>query len=116
METVASTNMSDYCKMSRLIDDPAKVGPGSYEISFANKTSPRGTVGWGVQERGQRLAPKSSTTTAKVGPGSYNPEKTVDKKPKSMTVARAGLSKTTTGRMHNGGGNGTIKDSFFEEE
>jgi len=51
----------------------------------------------------------------KVGPGSYDPQKTVDKKPKSMTVARAGLSKTTTGRLH-GTSNGTIKDSFFEEE
>jgi hypothetical protein len=57
----------------------------------------------------------TSNTSPKVGPGAYNPTKHVDKKPKSMTIARGGLSKTSTGRLH-AGSNGTIKDSFFEEE
>jgi hypothetical protein len=47
IESTTATNMSDYCKMSRLIDDPAKVGPGTYEVSFGNRTSPRGCIGWG---------------------------------------------------------------------
>ena len=99
VESTVTSNMTDYCKMSRLIDDPAKVGPGSYETSFANRTSPRGAVGWGQQVTKERLKHAMSATSPKVGPGAYNPLKGVDKKPKSMTVGRAGLSKTSGGRL-----------------
>ena len=41
----------DICKMSRLVDDPSKVGPGSYVISEEQVVkSPRGTVNWQVSQ------------------------------------------------------------------
>ena len=37
----------DICKMSRLVDDPSKVGPGAYDIiEEVVQKSPRGAINW----------------------------------------------------------------------
>ena len=61
--------------MSRLVDDPSKVGPGTYEIiPEATQKSPRGAINWNfsMSKRGG-IKPSQSTATT-VGPGSYNNE------------------------------------------
>ena len=65
----------DICKMSRLVDDPSKVGPGTYQIQEEQVIkSPKGAISW-QNTLSQRGGIKPSTRTQEtVGPGSYNGE------------------------------------------
>ena len=60
--------------MSRLVNDPDKVGPGSYEIvEELTQKSPRGAVNWSCSMT-ERMSSTPVTTAVSVGPGSYNIE------------------------------------------
>jgi len=65
----------EICKMSRLVDDPGKIGPGSYQISDDQyKKHPMSTISW-QHSNSQRNGIKASKNTQEtVGPGSYNGE------------------------------------------
>lgn len=63
----------DICKMSRLVDDPSKVGPGTYQIQEDQIVkSPKGAISWQntLSQRGG-IKPSNQTQDT-VGPGSYN--------------------------------------------
>ena len=62
----------DICKMSRLVDDPSKVGPGTYLVNEEPvKKSPKSTINW-QNSKSQRSGVWASTfTQASVGPGAY---------------------------------------------
>eukprot|EP00354_Favella_ehrenbergii_P001691 CAMPEP_0170463468 /NCGR_PEP_ID=MMETSP0123-20130129/8567_1 /TAXON_ID=182087 /ORGANISM="Favella ehrenbergii, Strain Fehren 1" /LENGTH=347 /DNA_ID=CAMNT_0010728905 /DNA_START=11 /DNA_END=1054 /DNA_ORIENTATION=+ len=69
------TDSGDICKMSRLVDDPSKVGPGTYEvIPEVTQKSPRGTINWQYSMSQRGGIKPSLSTSATVGPGSYNGE------------------------------------------
>lgn len=36
----------EFCTISKVVDDPAKVGPGSYEISGDLKNNPKNVISW----------------------------------------------------------------------
>ena len=73
--------------------------------------SPKGGVQWGLTRSSRSThAGSTSVTQANVGPGSYDAIKDVDKKPRSMTMARSGISKTAGNRFNLG----SIKDQFGE--
>lgn len=58
IDAVQSTNETDadVCKISKLIDDPGRVGPGSYNnIRHPGKKSPKSTLNW-KSIRSQRSA------------------------------------------------------------
>ena len=61
--------------MSRLVKDPSKVGPGSYDITelVTQKKTSRGVLNWhnSVCARGGGIRP-SYSTQIDVGPGSYD--------------------------------------------
>jgi len=43
----ADGDSGDICKMSRLVDDPSKVGPGSYQVQDEiTRKSPKGSIIW----------------------------------------------------------------------
>ena len=45
--SVEVDDTQDICKMSRLVDDPSKVGPGTYVINEEQiKKSPGSTINW----------------------------------------------------------------------
>jgi len=58
--------------MSRLIDDPAKVGPQTYFPSYeqVNKI-PVGTIDWQNSKESRGGVPVTGITLAEVGPGKY---------------------------------------------
>ena len=95
------------------MDDPGKVGPGSYNSHTFFHTSPKKIQNWSHQ-RSQREGVDQSHnwTQPSVGPGSYNATKHVDNKPRSMFLPRAGIAKSVNSRMNNG----SIRDHFEEEE
>ena len=89
IESITGITSNEYCKMSRLIDDPTKVGPGAYEPQgHAIRSSPKSVIAWHLGSLSQRSGFDKSlmVTPQTVGPGSYNPMKHVDKKPVSMTI------------------------------
>lgn len=69
----ADPESGDICKMSRLVDDPTKVGPGAYDImDDVVKKSNCGVINWS-NSLSQRNGIKPSLSTQNtVGPGSYN--------------------------------------------
>lgn len=80
--------------MSRLVDDPSKVGPGSYENhGEVIMKSPRGVIDWS-NSMSQRGGIKPSISTHfNVGPGSYNQGNRFYK-PNQPSFARSGLAKS----------------------
>ena len=100
----------EFCKISKLLDDPAKVGPGSYNISGDITQSPKMVMNWqasnSFSSRSGPLLDKDQSFSS-VGPGSYNPNKFTDKKPQSMFLPRDGLRAQPS--FFN---NGSIKDNF----
>ena len=53
----------DICKMSRLVDDPSKVGPGTYLVNEDQiKKSPKSTINW-LNSKSQRSGVLPSTKT-----------------------------------------------------
>lgn len=78
--------------MSRLVDDPGIVGPGSYQLDSAFKKSPKAVDNWD-RSRSYRNDQHKSQTQSHVGPGSYNGIKNYDTHQQTMTIARAGRSK-----------------------
>ena len=71
----ADIDSGDICKMSRLVDDPSKVGPGTYDAANeATQKSPRGTINWNFSMSQRSGIKPSASTSTTVGPGSYNGE------------------------------------------
>ena len=63
---------SNICKMSRLVDDPSKVGPGSYEVSDDPiRKSPKATISWMHSQSQRNGYFATRNTDESVGPGSY---------------------------------------------
>ena len=62
--------------MSRLVDDPSRVGPGTYEHLIEDQTrkSPTNTICWDRErtERQSELVAPVKFTQDSVGPGSYS--------------------------------------------
>ena len=79
--------------MSRLVNDPGQVGPGSYNIDTAYQKSPNSVMNW-VLSRDER--PDNShqhRLYENVGPGSYDPIINPNKKPLTMSLNREGIMK-----------------------
>lgn len=89
--TADDEDTQDICKMSRLIDDPGKVGPSTYVIIEEQvKQATKGTINW-QNSRSQRGGIKASTSTIdSVGPGSYNASMQFFK-PMQSSFTRSGL-------------------------
>jgi hypothetical protein len=113
VEHGTTDSQGDLCKMSRLINDPSKVGPGTYENLPPAKGSPHGIINWNLtrSSRSPHAGP-TSHTQATVGPGSYDTIKNYDKKPRTMTLARSGISKTAGNRFSTG----PISNQFGDDE
>jgi len=65
--------MQDVCKISRLVDDPGKVGPGTYQINESHvRHSPKSTMNWQTS-KSMRSGVDLNTVmmNMNVGPGSY---------------------------------------------
>lgn len=71
--TQTDNDGGDICKMSRLVDDPSKVGPGSYQVQDEyTKRSPSGSINWQHSLTKRSGISPSNRTQETVGPGSYN--------------------------------------------
>ena len=106
----------DICKMSRLVDDPSKVGPGTYQIQEEQVIkSPKGAISW-QNTLSQRGGIKPSTRTQEtVGPGSYNgemkfyrPEQPFFSRQGMVGGGHAGAARNK--RMH--GGSASIRTNY----
>lgn len=76
--------------MSRLYDDPTKLGPGSYfPTNEVNKKSVVATT-WS-NYRSQRGNNEVKTTPDQVGPGSYNSLSTINRAIMNPTFARTNV-------------------------
>lgn len=96
--------------MSRLVNDPGQVGPGSYNIDTAYQKSPNSVMNW-VLSRDER--PDNShqhRLYENVGPGSYDPIINPNKKPLTMSLNREGIMKKQKQFI-----NGNIKDEWVEK-
>ena len=61
--------------MSRLVDDPSRVGPGTYQlVEEQTKRSPKSTICWDRERsmRTSQLVEPLRKTAESVGPGSYS--------------------------------------------
>lgn len=83
----------DICKMSRLVDDPTKVGPGTYLVSEdAVKKSPKSTINWQNSRSMRSGVWASNMTQPSVGPGSYT-QSNMHYKPMQPFFPRNGATK-----------------------
>jgi len=92
-QPVNTENDEDICKMSRLFNDPSKVGPGSYQIiEDQTRKAPKATILWNRSRstRESALVEPFNNTQQSVGPGSYT-VKGQFYKPMQAFFARDGL-------------------------
>lgn len=96
-----------YCTIGKIIEDKARIGPGSYEVQGDWAAQGKLITNW-QKPNSDRKSPEP-----KPGPGQYNPVTETDRKPKTMFIPRNGLRPKP--RLYN---NGSIKADFvnFDEE
>lgn len=105
--------------MSRLVDDPSKVGPGSYFLNDEySKMYPKSTINWG-NSRSQRIGiPSSNTTSNTVGPGSYNNQSMINRSITNPSIPREGVDKS--GKLYSRNIKSTtsasIKHNYIDDE
>lgn len=93
IDASTADNDDEICKMSRLVDDPRRVGPGSYQlIEDQIKKSPTNTIDWNRSRtiRTSSLIEPQRKTQESVGPGSYTIQGQFYK-PQQPFFARDGL-------------------------
>lgn len=117
----SSTLNGDICKMSRLVDDPTKVGPGSYSIVEDQvRSSPKATINWQNSLSKREGIKASRNTQDTVGPGSYNGDLKFYK-PSQPFFTRQGMAKThskVASKLHKGSSSirGNYNDGDSEDE
>lgn len=98
--------------MSRLVDDPTKVGPGTYLISEeAVKKSPKSTINWQNSRSMRSGVWASNMTQPTVGPGSYT-QSNMHYKPMQPFFPRTGATKKQQTRNTKG----SIRDNYDEPD
>lgn len=108
---VEEDDTQDICKMSRLVDDPGKVGPATYFISEDQvKRSPKATINWQNSRSLRSGIQAHKTTLEKVGPGSYDASLQFYK-PMQTFIPRSGLRGITSRNN-----TGTIKSNFEQHD
>jgi len=77
-------NGQDVCKISRLVNDPTRVGPGTYEINNQiSKKMISQTIDWATSTSLKSTVFHGSKATAPtVGPGAYNSKPEINRKTK----------------------------------
>lgn len=107
----------DICKMSRLVDDPTKVGPGTYQISEEQtRSSPRAAINWQNSLTKREGIKASRNTQETVGPGSYNGS-VASYKPSAPFFSRQGMSQTHhKGKVHRGAAASSIRGNYYDDE
>ena len=100
---------SEICKINRLVDDPGRLGPGTYELNEElTKKTTKNTIAWGRERtaRTSMLVEPLRKTGETVGPGSYSTSSRFYK-PQQPFFARSGLRPVNVGFDR-----GTIRANF----
>ena len=95
--------------MSRLVDDPSRVGPGSYQlIEDQTKRSPKNTISWNRERtvRKSEIVSPLNKTGGTVGPGSYQTQSQFYR-PQMPFFARDGMKPVKVSKNR-----GSIKNNF----
>lgn len=92
----------DGFQMSRLVDEPSKVGPQSYfPIYEQTNPIPKGTINWINSKSVRAGIPNPIMTQPLVGPGYYNLHAKVDRSIQNMSIPRQGRNiQLVTARKH----------------
>lgn len=100
----------DVCKMSRLVNDPSKIGPGSYfQKEQSSKNMPR-TTQWSKMNTIKGIKFAQNASPSAVGPGSYNTLSVHTKKEiMNPTIPRSNPGVRTTFEVKP---NASIKNDF----
>ena len=96
--------------MSRLVDDPSKVGPGTYLVNEDQiKKSPKSTINWANSRSIRSGILPNTKTQPNVGPGAYT-QSNLHFKPMQPFIPREGAHAKNKTRNNKG----CIRDNYEE--